>query len=249
MKISIISATYNSADYIYDTYNSILEQSYSNWEWLVTDDSSFDNTWIILQKISNSDSRVKVFKNDFNQGAAVSRNVSLKNSSGKYIAFIDSDDIWYKSKLELQLKFMISNNISFSFTPFELIDENSNLIGKTVDLDRGVSFNYEDILCKRATLGCSTVMIKKDSFADISMPLLRTGQDYALWLKLLKMGHSTFLLNKVLTQYRITPGSISRNKFRKAIRQWHIYRVLEKLSLFKSFICFINYAWRALFRK
>jgi teichuronic acid biosynthesis glycosyltransferase TuaG len=105
------------------------------------------------------------------------------------------------------------------------------------------------MLKKRATLGCSTVMLRKSGFEDISMPLIRTGQDYATWLKLLKTGNEAYLLNDVLTSYRIRPNSISRNKFKKAKRQWQIYRELEQLPMLKSLVCFCNYVWRAVFRK
>ena len=105
------------------------------------------------------------------------------------------------------------------------------------------------MLKKKATLGCSTVMLRRNAFDDITMPLLRTGQDYATWLKLLKTGQNAYPLIDVLTQYRILPNSISRNKVKKAKRQWQIYREVEKLSLYKSAVSFCFYAWRAVFRK
>ena len=108
---------------------------------------------------------------------------------------------------------------------------------------------YENMLRKKATLGCSTVMLRRASFRGLSMPSLRTGQDYATWLKLLRTATNAFPLTDVLTQYRILPNSISRNKIKKAKRQWQIYRQIEELSLIKSTECFIFYAWRAVFRK
>ena len=105
------------------------------------------------------------------------------------------------------------------------------------------------MLRKKATLGCSTVMIRRAGFNDLLMPLLRTGQDYATWLKLLRTGEKAYILNEVLTSYRILPNSISRNKFKKAIRQWQIYRDVENLSFSMSFVCFFFYAYRAVFRK
>jgi len=165
------------------------------------------------------------------------------------LAFIDSDDLWLPSKLENQLSFMVGNDVDFSFTAYELINEDGLKFGKIVDSHLNSPVYYEDMLRKKATLGCSTVMLRKSAFNDLSMPLIRTGQDYALWLKLLKAGGGAHVLNSVLTQYRILPDSISRNKFKKAKRQWEIYRKIENLGLLKSLECFFFYAWRAVFRK
>lgn len=247
--VSIITPAFNCSDTILATYNSINRQCHSNWEWLVTDDCSNDSTNRILTEISRLDKRVFVFKNNINSGAASSRNHSLMNSTGEFIAFIDSDDLWIENKLSIQINYMLSNNINFSFTAYELISKNSELIGCKVDNKHRFPISYEDMLRKKATVGCSTVMLRKSGFGNIKMPLLRTGQDYALWLQLLKTGAKAYPINNVLTQYRILPNSISRNKFKKAKRQWQIYRTLEGLGLLKSIECFCFYAWRAVFRK
>ena len=246
--ISIITATYNSEHEILETYQSLAAQTYSDWEWLITDDCSSDNSYKLICELANKDNRIKTFKNNINSGAAVSRNCSLKAVQGEFIAFIDSDDLWHPEKLEKQLKFM-GDDIHFSFTAYELIDAEGNKLNKTVDSNQSGFFTYNDMLKKEATLGCSTVMIRSSSFPDITMPLIRTGQDYATWLKLLKTGVNAYVLNQPLTQYRIMPNSISRNKFKKAKRQWYIYRKIEKLSLIYSLICFGYYAFRAVFRR
>lgn len=248
MKISIITPAFNAEKWILATYESIKNQTYSNWEWLITDDCSSDSTLNILQSLAENDSRVRIYINERNSGAAVSRNNSIKNATGEFIAFIDSDDLWLPDKLEKQLYFM-GENIYFSFTAYELINEFGIKLKKSVDSSQNGSFSYQDMLRKKATLGCSTVMLRVSGFDEISMPLIRTGQDYALWLTLLKTGKNAYILNDVLTQYRILPDSISRNKIKKAKRQWEIYRSIEKLTLLKSSICFCFYAWRAVFRK
>ncbi|EPC6194295.1 glycosyltransferase family 2 protein [Vibrio cholerae] len=248
-KISIITPAYNCVNSIFATAESIKNQSHSNWEWLITDDCSSDNTREILHRLSVLEPRIKVLKNNINSGAAVSRNKAIEKASGEYIAFIDSDDIWSDNKLKLQLEFMQETGCDFSFTSYSLIDERGNSLDKIVDKEQLSPLNYQDMLKKKATLGCSTVMLRRGAFSDISMPLLRTGQDYALWLKLLKSGKLAYHLNIPLTKYRILPNSISRNKFKKAKRQWQIYRELENLSLSKASICFLFYAWRAVFRK
>ncbi|HBC3436998.1 glycosyltransferase family 2 protein [Vibrio parahaemolyticus] len=248
MKVSIVTALYNSEPWIRETYLSIKSQSFKNWEWLVTDDCSTDNSVAVIEEIMSSDSRVKLFKNKVNSGAAVSRNNSIAHATGDFIAFLDSDDLWSNTKLEKQL-FYMGDEIDFCFTAYELIDGTGQSLNKTVDSSNSGSFSYSDMLKKKATLGCSTVILRNNVFKDISMPLLRTGQDYALWLKLLKQNQRAYLLNEVLSQYRILPNSISRNKIKKSKRQWEIYRDIEKLNLFYSSICFLSYAFRAIFRK
>ncbi|WP_151994386.1 glycosyltransferase family 2 protein [Buttiauxella massiliensis] len=248
-KISIITATYNSLPYIVETYNSIKNQTHLNWEWLITDDCSSDETYNYLLSISSADERIKVFRNFENSGAAVSRNNSINNASGDFLAFIDSDDLWCKEKLRIQLHKMLDNELDFTFTAYELINEHSEPLNKIIDSTHNRALCYLDMLKKQATLGCSTVMLRRSRFPNLSMPLIRTGQDYALWLKLLKDNCQAYPLNEVLMQYRILPNSISRNKIRKAKRQWEIYREIECLSMVKALECFAFYAWRAIFRK
>ncbi|CAH1552991.1 glycosyltransferase family 2 protein [Vibrio rotiferianus] len=246
--VSIITPSYNCSETLQETANSILSQTHSHWEWLITDDCSDAKTKELLFKLSASDSRIHVLLSDENGGAAVARNNSISRAKGDFIAFIDSDDLWVPTKLESQLDFM-GNEINFSFTAYQIIDESGIPTGKCVDANQSGEFSYQDMLKKQATLGCSTVMLRRDAFQDISMPLLRTGQDYALWLKLLKTGAQASILAKPLTQYRIMPNSISRNKVKKARRQWQIYRKVEQLSLIWSVYCFSHYAWRAVFRR
>ncbi|WP_241908319.1 glycosyltransferase family 2 protein [Vibrio breoganii] len=246
--ISIITATFNSAKEIEDTYQSICNQTFTDWEWLVTDDFSSDSTVEILKKIEEKDSRVKVYSSHFNSGAAVARNNSISRAQGKYIAFLDSDDIWVPDKLYFQYNYMEDTDCNFSFTAYELINETGESLGKSVDTLQTMPLTYGDMLRKKATLGCSTVMLRREGVPDLEMPLIRTGQDYALWLKILKSGEKAFPINQVLTKYRILPNSISRNKFKKAKRQWQIYRQLERLSLFDTVISFCFYAYRAVFR-
>lgn len=246
-EVSIITATYNSIDYLEATHKSILSQKYLNWEWLITDDCSSDGTFDYLKEIAEKDPRIKVFRNTINSGAAVSRNNSLSKATGRYIAFIDSDDIWHADKLQKQVSFMADNKYSFTFTSYLIVNQFGESQGTVVD--KSISkVSYKDMLRKKATLGCSTVMIDRKSVPDLKMPLLRTGQDYATWLKVLKTGLEAHCLSEPLTHYRISPNSISRNKVKKAKRQWQIYREVEGCGLMHSTYYFFNYAWRAIFR-
>lgn len=248
MKVSIITAAYNAEQWIKDAYDSVSNQTHADWEWLVTNDSSSDSTIALLNEIAEKDSRVKVFSNLKNSGAAVSRNNSLKQCTGDFIAFLDIDDLWLPNKLKEQISFM-GEDIDFSFTGYELIDKHGTKLNRTVDSHLKGFVTYEDMLRKKATLGCSTVMLRKSSFSKVEMPLIRTGQDYALWLNLLKIGKHAHVLSSVLSLYRIVPDSISRNKFKKAKRQWEIYRGIERLDFVTAVICFGFYAYRAVFRK
>ncbi|MGY9288736.1 glycosyltransferase family 2 protein [Citrobacter braakii] len=246
--VSIITPAFNCEDTIEETYESLANQTYENWEWLVTEDVSTDITLSILENLANSDKRIKVFRNHSNQGAAVSRNNSIDKAEGEYLAFIDSDDLWHNKKLEYQVEFMNSQKIDFSFTAYDLIDAHGKSLNRTVDSRQKLSVDYIDMLKKKATMGCSTVMLRVSGFNSIQMPLIRTGQDYGLWLNLLKQGKNAYPLSRVLTSYRITPNSISRNKVKKAKRQWQIYREIEMLPFSKSAYFFCFYAFRAVFR-
>lgn len=247
--VSIITPTFNSVAYIKETYRSLYEQEYKNWEWVITDDCSTDDTFNVLQELSITDTRVRPFKLDKNSGAAVARNNSIDHSQGKYIAFIDADDYWEKNKLSLQINYMEEKLIDFCFTSYVCESVSGNKLYKIIDASHSANvFTYNDMLKKKATLGCSTVILNKSLVKHHRMPLIRTGQDYAFWLCLLKETNAV-LFNKCLTRYRIMPGSLSRNKIKKAKRQWYIYRKLEKISFFYAFYYFSFYAFRAIFRK
>ncbi|MBD1577915.1 glycosyltransferase family 2 protein [Vibrio sp. S11_S32] len=251
MVVDIVTPVFNAELYLKCTYRSIILQVSDDYslKWQVTDDNSTDASFDMLSRFSCENLKINICRQRANSGAAASRNISISNATGDFIAFIDSDDLWLPGKLEKQVSFMELNNIDFSFTAYELIDEQGNPTGQNVDTHLTEPVSYEDMLRKKATLGCSTVMLRRSAFDDISMPLIRTGQDYALWLKLLRTGIKAYPIPEVLTQYRILSNSISRNKVKKAKRQWQIYRDIEKLPLFKSIECFCFYAWRAVFRK
>ncbi|WP_422529156.1 glycosyltransferase family 2 protein [Serratia fonticola] len=247
--VSIIMPTYNSSVFVHEAIQSILNQDYHHWELIITDDCSTDNTVSIIDTYSRKDKRIQYYINKSNSGAAITRNNSIVKARGDYVAFLDSDDLWHKDKLSSQIGFMLNSNSCFSFTPFSLVSEQGHHLNKTVDLNNCKKVNYHEMLAKKCTLGCSTVMLNRSSFPDLTMPLLRTGQDYALWLKLLKSGVQADCLNVPLTSYRIVKNSISRNKIKKAKRQWQIYREIESIGFLRSCYYFCFYAVRAVFRR
>lgn len=245
--ISVITPTYNSERTIVRAYNSLLSQSTSDWEWIVIDDFSGDSTTKLVHDISCNDSRVTLLRNELNEGSAEARNRGLLHAKGQFVCFLDSDDEFLPDKLWLQKEYMVLLGLDFSFTSY-LVYKDGRKVGE-VDVRSRPAIDYEDLLRKMSTVGCSTVMLKRSFVGDRVMPNLRTGQDYAFWLSLLRNGGQAVLLPKLLTRYHITKGSISRNKLRKALRQWEIYTQVERIGFFNSMFCFIFYAWNAVLKK
>ena len=246
--VSVITGAYNCSAYVGEAYDSLCQQSFSDWEWIVVDDASTDGTLGMLESIANNDARVRILVNKTNLGAAGSRNRALGEANGQFLAFLDADDRWLPEKLTRQLDFMRSKNALASFTAYRVISSDGSSTGKIIDESEKHEISYTQALRKRATIGCSTVMLAKAVAKDYLMPNLRTGQDYAYWLKLMRSGILFHHYSVPLTEYRITPNSISRNKVRKAMRQWEIYRKVEKLSFLYAAWNFCFYAIRAVIR-
>lgn len=238
--VSIITPSYNSKNFISRTIESVQAQTYIDWEMIIVDDASLDNSSEIIESYCKKDRRVKFIRLHVNSGTAVARNRAIKEAQGRYIAFLDADDIWLPTKLEKQLNYLISNNYKFTFSKYSLIDNKGQKISKELFFPKKVSYKK---LLKSCFIGCLTVIIDKTVFNDISMPNIRRGQDYALWLKLLKQIDYAYCYPDILANYRILSNSLSRNKFVKARSQWYIYRKIEKLNVFNSFYNMIFYTY------
>lgn len=243
--ISIIMPTYNSELFLINSLESILKQTYSKFELIVVDDCSKDNTVDILKKYSKQDKRIKYIVLNENSGAAVARNKGIDNAKGRYIAFIDSDDLWSEKKLEIQLKFMKKEKKTFTYTDYIRINEKGKYINKIVVPKK---VKYHDLL-KNTIIGCSTVIIDKEAFSDIKMPLVRKGQDTATWLKLLKETDYAYGLNHTLTTYTERKGSISSNKFSALRRTWNLYRKNENMGRLRTLYYFSHYFLNAVFKR
>ncbi len=237
--ISIITPLHNSGATIHVCISSVLSQSYTNWELLIIDDNSTDNSKDIIDPLIQNDKRIKYFRLNENMGAGYTRNYGISKARGKYITFLDSDDIWLPEKLSKQYHFMEENDIDFSYTPYEIIDSKERQI-KTFTPRQKVNYN---MILKTCDIGCSTVMYNCEKLGKQYMELIKRGQDYTLWLRILKITKYAFCLNIPLTKYRILKSSISRNKVKKAKSQWFIYRRIEKLPLSASFYYFIHYSY------
>ena len=239
--VSIIVPTYNSNKYVIDTIESILHQTYNGWELLITDDCSTDNTWSILKKYAGEDNRIKIFKLTKNQGPGLARNNSIKHAAGRYIAFCDSDDKWYPDKLRKQISFMKEKDCALSYSSYKVIDESGGDLGrvlskKTVDYKVMLRNNY---------IGCLTAMYDTQKVGKLYMPEIRKRQDWALWLKILKMTNAAYGIQESLAIYRKHNNSVSTNKIKLIKYNYEIYRNIEEFSLIKSlakiFVFFFYY--------
>jgi len=228
--VSVITPVYNSEKYISDNIKSVQAQTYSNWEHILVDDCSSDNSEALIKLFQEKDSRIKYHRLEKNSGAGIARNTAIELAQGKYIAFLDSDDLWHQEKLERQLDFMQKNEYHFTFTDYDTIDETGVKLSKIVKTKSKVT--YEKALYKNP-IGCLTVIYDCDFFGKQYMPSIRKRQDYGLWLKLLKKTNG-YGLNECLASYRTGNASISANKFDLLKYEWKLYREVEGLSWFKS---------------
>lgn len=245
--ISIITPVYNSADLIQSTIDSIQQQTYPQWELILVNDASQDDSLAICQTYADADERIKVIDLPVNQGAAVARNTGLEQAQGEYIAFVDSDDVWAPEKLERQLKFMQEHHYGFTYTGLARMNLSGEIIQDSVPIPLKTSYRQ---LLKNTAIACSTVMINRQIVGDFRMPNLRRGQDTATWLMLMRERNiEAYGLDKVLNYYRQVPGSISSNRWTALKRTWHLYRNVEKLPLFQAIYYFIWYGFNAVRRR
>ena len=244
--VSVITPSYNSSKFIDECVNSVISQSYTNWELLIVDDCSDDSSKELLLDLERRDERIQVIFLDNNIGAANARNVAILKAKGKYIAFLDSDDSWDSQKLYKQISFMIKNEIAFSYTSYQSISENGLDIIRVINAPYKMSYNN---YLKNTIIGCLTVVIDKEMVGDFEMPSIRSSHDMALWLLIMKRGFDAYGLNENLANYRIVSTSNSSSKLDAANDVWRVYRQFERLSFFYSTWCFLNYAFNAVIRR
>lgn len=234
--VSIIMPSYNTGRFISETIESVLAQSYSNWELIIVDDCSKDNTDDVVSQYL-ADERIRYIKNETNSGAAVSRNRALREAKGKWIAFLDSDDLWEQDKLKNQIAFMVNNDYHFSYTNYVEIDEESSPNGKRVTGPKRITkhgmYNY-------CWMGCLTVMYDAETVGFIQIEDIKKNNDYAMWLKICKKSNC-YLLDETLARYRKRSGSISNHGYLKLIK-WHykLYREAENKNPVSSSVLTIR---------
>lgn len=229
--ISIITPSYNTCNFIEETIQSVINQSYENWEMIIVDDCSVDNSIEIIS--SFSDDRIKLLINERNSGAAISRNRALREAKGKWIAFLDSDDLWESQKLEKQVSFMKKNNFNFSYTEYIEVDKAGIPTGKLLT---GPKILTEKSFKDYCYPGCLTVMYNRESVGLIQVENLAKNNDYAMWLKVIKKTNC-YLLPQSLARYRRRKGSISNHSYIKLIRHHYLlWRIGESKGFFESII-------------
>ncbi len=220
-QVSIVMPAFNAAEHISDAIDSVIEQSFTDWELLVADDGSTDDTRAIVQSYVLRDSRITLHRNDLGKGPASARNCAASHATGEYLAFLDADDLWTPPKLQLQIELMTALGLHFTYTGYDHIDTNGIFISR---ISVPSEINYSG-LKKGNVIATATVMIRRSSFQDLVMPDFPRAQDFALWLKLLREVEVAHGLTGSLSKYRITPNTGNR---RKLFALKHLYEIYTK---------------------
>ena len=242
MLVSVIMPTYNCGKYILQSLDSVIAQTVTDWEVQIVDDCSTDNTAEVLKPYLEKYPNIHYYVLPRNGGPAVARTEAMKRATGKYIAFLDSDDLWMPNKLFVQLDFMIKNGYAFTCTSYEQINESGKTLNRIVRAVSRVNYNRLLLDCP---VGNSTVMYDVSKMGKFEVPNIRKRNDDALWLKMLRVEPYIWGIPNVLVKYRIRPNSISVNKFSLVKYHWHLYRKIEQLNLLRSvfhvfFWCFLK---------
>jgi teichuronic acid biosynthesis glycosyltransferase TuaG len=229
---TIITPIYNAEDFLADSLDSILNQSYQDWEAILINDNSTDGSLEIAQRFTQLDSRFKIINQSESGGAAKARNSGIEAAKGRFIAFLDSDDIWLPEKLNEQISFMKSNDIDFSFTAYNFISE-KGVLGDFVTVPNEVSYKT---LLRGNIIACLTAVYDTKKLGKVYMPDILKRQDFALWLKITKTGVNAVGINESFAHYRLRTGSLSSTKFNTMMHTWGVYRNVEKFSVLSSFL-------------
>jgi teichuronic acid biosynthesis glycosyltransferase TuaG len=243
--VSIITPAFNAAGFVEKTVESVLAQTYQQWEMLIVDDCSKDDTRAVVRRLAQRDSRVRLIEHSTNLGAAGARNTALAAASGPLVAFLDSDDLWLPEKLERQIDFMQRTGSGFTYTSFRRITEPGTDIGALRPLPE--SLTYPQLL-KNTAIVTSTVVIDRRITGDFRM-VPASYDDFATWLAILRKGVCAHGVAEDLVRYRLVGAGLSKNKWRSASWVWRVYRDCEKLGLSYASWCFLNYAWRGYWKR
>lgn len=244
--VSIITPCYNGARFLGETIESVQRQTYQNWEMLIQDDGSFDDSVDVALKYAVNDPRIKVQKNDRNSRPAVTRNNAILRSEGQWVAFLDSDDLWMPTKLEVQLKWMAEHNANFSFMQYEHFGENGEFIGDRAKVVENLSYRKLLLHCWP---GCLTVMYRQDPENKITIVDIKNNEDHALFLRAVAELGPGRGIPQCLSLYRIRKGSFSRNKF-KLIEPYieTLHRLEHKNIVFSTFCVFTHVFVKTFFK-
>lgn len=227
---TIITPVYNAEKFLKETLLSIVSQSYDNWEAILINDNSSDASLNIALDFARKDIRFKVINRTEGGGAAKARNDGIKLAKGRFIAFLDSDDVWLPNKLEQQIAYMKSNSVAFSYTSYRFLTEEGD-VKSEVKAPKSVTYNE---LLKGNVIACLTAVYDSEKLGKVFMPDILKRQDFGLWLKITKTGVVGHGIQTPLAHYRLREGSISSNKLNAMLYTWRLYRDVEKLSLIQS---------------
>ena len=242
--VSVVMPNYNGAEFIAESVRSVLAQTYTDWELIVVDDRSTDASFEVLAQFD--DARIKVIVAEQNGGAARARNLAIQAAKGRWIAFLDSDDLWKPDKLARQLAFMTERNAVLSCTHYDVINAEGALV-TTFEPSKD-AYTYRDIL-GHCSIGCLTAMYDADALGKVEMPVAAVkNEDFACWLSILRQGHTAACLHVSLAAYRVHTGSVSSNKLRMIKWQWNVYRRVERLGFFRSCGYMVRWAISGLFK-
>lgn len=234
--VSVIMPSYNSEGTIAESIKSVISQTYTNWEIIVVDDKSTDGTWTILKRFSEQYPNIHIFQNDMNRGAGASRNLAIEKAQGRFIAFLDSDDLWTEDKLSEQIAFMLNNNYALTYTHYSRFNSEEEISVVTAP----DSTTYKKLLYSNV-IGCLTAVYDAQTLGKRYMPLIRKRQDMGLWLDILKDTPAAYCLKEPLAYYRVGVG-MSANKIKILSYQWRFYRDVAKLNFFRAIFTFSVYA-------
>lgn len=240
--VSVIMPMHNSARYLHESIKSVIAQTYKEWELLIIDDFSEDSSYAIAEEYVALDSRIHLLKNHDRKGMpSAPRNVGVQAATGRYIAFLDSDDLWFPQKLEQQLALFTDNRTAIVYSNYEKIDENGTREDRLVTAPPQAT--YRTLLCGNV-IGNLTGIYDTHKVGKVSIQDIH-HEDYAMWLYILKQGYNAQNTGTTLAAYRVNRGSVSSNKLKAVTWQWHIYRKIEHLSLLRSVFYFVFYAFKA----
>lgn len=236
--VSIITPAYNAENYIEETIDSVISQTYKNWEMIIVNDNSIDNTGNIIDSYAKKYNQIKVIHLLENKGVAFARNTAISHSKVRYIAFLDADDVWVENKLEIQVNFMIERDAVLSYSHYSTFSGNTNDRKKIVKAP--YIMKKSDIL-KNTSIGCLTVMIDKSKVNEIHVPDVSHSEDQCTWISVLDDKYIAYGIDEILAFYRVSINSLSGNKLKSAKKQWDVYRNYHKLSWSKSIYYFCCY--------
>ena len=244
--VSIITPTYNAEKFIAETLKSVQNQTYQNWEMILVDDASTDETVKIISDFVEKDSRIKLFKLEKNSGNGFARNIALEKAVGKYIAYLDADDLWFPNKLEKQIQFLKENNLHFTFSFYDCIDEEGNSLKRRVEAPLNLTYD-ELFFCNY--VGNLTAIYDADYFGKIVIEATQKRQDWRLWLTILKQIQVTKPVPESLAFYRIRKDSISSSKFKLIKHNFGVYREFHGFNFVFSVLLMVRFLFTQLIIK